>query len=161
MQTAAVLAFRAQVGQRRGDPRAGFAGVELEQVVLQEQGGVGRHQVEQGGAERRPQVFLRRQQPGHVGFVDALEQAQDEAVDGGHLDARLRLAHAASRASRMRRTAASEAGLSPCTQRVCASSARALPSLARSAAPRASRRAWASTVSASWCTAPGWLRETR
>ncbi|MNJ64997.1 hypothetical protein D3C77_609870 [compost metagenome] len=161
MAAPAGAGFRAEVGQGAGDPFAGLARVQLLQVVVQQQGGVGGHQVHQGRAEGLAQAGACGQQPGHVGFVDALEQAQDEAVDGRHFDARLRGAHWASSASRMRLTAATEPGLSPCTQRVWAFSGRSLPSLARSGSPRARVRAWATTCSGSWCTAPGRLRDTR
>src|SRR5690606_17598467 len=100
------------------------------------------------------------QQPGHVRLVDGVEQAQHQAVDGDGLDAQVH-AGSPSSASRMRRTAATELALSPCTHRLSARRTRALPLLAVSGLPPARASAWAITCSLSWCTAPGRLRATR
>ncbi|MNY29010.1 hypothetical protein D3C86_1630280 [compost metagenome] len=133
-------AGRLQVGEGLGDQFAQALPRHAFEVVMQQQGGVGRHQIDQRVAKAGAQALAGGQHPGHVAFVDVVEQAQDQAVDAGYFEFRDGRAHAnlrASKASRMRRTAATDSALSPCTQSVWACKDNELPSLASSAWPLA------------------------
>jgi len=77
-----------QVAERLGDQCADLRRADALQVVVQQQGGVGRHQVDQRGTEAGAQALAGGQHPGHVAFVDVLEQTQDQAVDPGDFQAR-------------------------------------------------------------------------
>ncbi|MNP00230.1 hypothetical protein D3C76_920170 [compost metagenome] len=109
---------RPQVIQHGGDQRTRLARSNLAQVVVQHQRGIGRDYVQQPFAEHQLQTLAGRHQPGDVAFLDSIEQAQGQAVDGGNLDARLHAGNSSSRAWRILRTAAMEPSLSPWTHSV-------------------------------------------
>ncbi len=141
--------IRLQTVERFGDQLPGLCRQQPAQVVVHQQRGIGRYQVNQTEAEALAQTPRGRQHPRHVRLVDGVEQADHQAVDGNDFDANPHTGRNSPRATRIRCTAAIELSLSPCTQIVSTRRLRALPSLAIRSSPRARVTAWLITVSGS------------
>ncbi|MNG14895.1 hypothetical protein D3C84_986870 [compost metagenome] len=53
---------------------------------MHHQRGIGRHQINQALGKSAAQALAGGEHPRHVAFVDAVEQAHHQAVDGHHLN---------------------------------------------------------------------------